>query len=133
MAYDQAYVNRELQEAHRDEQGVNNAPLSERQENRKTFQEVIAEDPATAAERLSWIFDGNHGAGAMFKARQILAAKRMNRVAALTQLVAVFEYRCPANFAVDAWKKLSKAQQDNLKSAIEVVIKAAEKEIAEEE
>ena len=119
-------------DAYAEEQEVNRAPLRERQEARANFREAIAEDPATVAERLGWLFDGNYGQDQMNKAREILANKRMNRVAALTMMVAIHEYRCPRDFAADAWKKLTKAQQETLKRAIEVVMEAAEKEIAEE-
>ena len=60
-------------------------------------------------------------------AKRIVASPRSNRVAGLSQLICVFEWRCPRVMGAAAWKKLTKAQQHALDSAIETVISEAEK------
>jgi hypothetical protein len=119
---------RELGEATKEMQEIEKAPLSERKEAQADVLRVMKEDPALFAERLGWLIDGNYGYGQMLKAKQIVSSPRMNRPAALSQLVAAFEWKCPPRMAVDAWKKLTKTQQQALDAAIAVVIEAAEKE-----
>ena len=87
----------------------------------------MATDPATVAERISWLIDGNYGYGQMQMARQVVASPRTNREAALTQLVAVYEWQCPRRMSVEAWKKLSTAQKKALSAAVAVVISEAER------
>jgi len=127
------YGRRSLMEAYHHQQEVEKAPLSERQEARAAFQEAMATDPALVAERIGWMIDGNYGQGEMLKAKQIVASPRMNRRAALTHLVGVYEWKCPGNFAVDAWKKLNSGQKQALDAAVDVVIEAAEQEMAGEQ
>jgi hypothetical protein len=121
------YEQNELSLAVRDEELINQAPLSERKECQANFLEAMATDPAVVAERIGWMLDGNYGYGQMLMAKRIVASPRMNRVAALSQLACVFEWRCPRAMGVAAWKKLTKTQQRDLESAIETVIAAAEK------
>lgn len=124
------YENRSLHEANRHLTQIESAPLSERKEAQAEFLEVIKNDPALLAERLSWLIDGNYGYGEMMKAKQIIASPRVNREAALTQLVAAYEWQCPPAMAVAAWKKLDATEKRMLSSAIEVVIEAAEADIS---
>lgn len=133
MRSDHAYASRTLGEAHQHAQEVEKAPLDERKEARDAFYEVMAEDPALVAERISWIIDGNYGHGEMLKAKQVIASPRMNRRAALTHLVGMYEWKCPGNFAIDAWKKLTAQQKAALDAAVDVVIEAAEAEMASEQ
>jgi hypothetical protein len=112
---------------------VSRAPLSDRQEARAAFGEAMATDPALVAERVGWLIDGNYGYGEMIKAKQVIASPRMNRRAALTQMVGVYEWNCPGDFSADAWKKLSGAQKSALDAALDVVIEAAEAEMASEQ
>ena len=90
------------------------------------FHEAMAEDPATVAERISWMLDGNYGYGQMVMAKEAVAAKRMNREALLTQMVGVFEWQCPRDMSRAAWTKLTPAQKKALSAAVAVVIKHAE-------
>ena len=108
------------------EQRINKSPLRDRQEARAAFLEAMATDPATVAERISWLIDGHYGYGEMLAARQVVASPRMNHEAGLTQLVAVFEWQCPRVMAVDAWKKLTPAQKKALSAAVAVVVEGAE-------
>ena len=119
----------EQQERHRmyvEEQRINQAPLGDRKAARDAFQEAMAEDPATVAERISWLLDGNYGSGQMVMAKEAVAAKRMNREALLTQMAGVFEWQCPRDMSLAAWTKLTPAQKKALSAAVAVVIKHAE-------
>jgi hypothetical protein len=123
----------EVGQAMRKMQEVARASLTDRQEARKAFGEAMAEDPALVAERVGWLIDGNYGFGEMIKAKQVIASPRMNRRAALTQMVGVYEWNCPGDFGVDAWKKLTGGQKAALDAALDVVIEAAEAEMASEQ
>ena len=119
----------EQQERHRvyvEEQRIEKEPLSDRKAARDAFHEVMAEDPATVAERISWLLDGNYGYGQMQVAKEAVANKRMNREALLTQMAGVFEWRCPRVMCRHAWGKLTPAQKKKLSAAVAVVIKHAE-------
>lgn len=132
IKYNDEYHSRELREAIRKEEEVASAPLSERQEARSEFGEAL-KDPALIGERVGWLIDGNYGFGPMLLAKRIVASPRTNRRAALTQLVATHEWSCPASFAVDAWKKLSGSEKQALDAALDIVIEAAEAEMASEQ
>jgi hypothetical protein len=120
------YESSERRRAMLDEQRIERAPLSDRKEAQAAFHEVMARDPAVVAERISWLIDGNYGYGQMQIARQVVGSPRVNREAALTQLVAVYEWQCPRRMAVDAWKKLTPAQKKALSAAVAVVVESAE-------
>ena len=125
---DREYESNELRRARVDEQHIDQAPLSERKEAREAFHRDMAAAPEIVAERIGWMLDGNYGYGQMLMAKQILAAKRMNREAALTQLISVFEWQCPRRMGVEAWKTLTPAQKKSLSAAVAVVIAEAEKQ-----
>ena len=121
------YETNELAMVRRDEEGINAAPLLERKENQERFLDAMTIDPALVAERIGWLIDGSYGYGPMLLAKRIMASPRMNRVAGLSQLVCVFEWRCPRAMGIAAWKKLTKSQKADLETAIETVIAEAEK------
>jgi hypothetical protein len=120
------YESSERRQAMLEEQRIERESLRDRKEAQAAFLEAMARDPATVAERISWLIDGNYGYGQMQMARQVVGSPRMNREASLTQLVAVFEWQCPRRMAVDAWKKLTPAQKKALSAAITVVVENAE-------
>jgi hypothetical protein len=125
---DREYEMRELQEARRAEQEVDRAPLSERKENMQTFYEYMRNEPSLVADRIDWVLNGSYGYGPMLVARQ--TTKRMNRPALFTQLVGVYEWRCPRRMAVDAWKKLTKIEQAKLQLAVEAVVAEHDRQVA---
>lgn len=128
-----SYDRQTLSEAVAKQREVDRAPLSERQEARDAFRDAMASDPALVAERAGWLIDGNYGQGEMLKAKQVIARPRMNRRAALTQMIGIYEWNCPAAFGVEAWKKLTAGQKQALDAALDVVIEAAEAEMAAEQ
>ena len=121
------YESNERRSAIIDEQRIEKASLADRKEAQAALYDAMATDPATVAERISWLIDGNYGYGQMQMARQVVASPRTNREAALTQLVAVYEWQCPRRMSVEAWKKLSTAQKKALSAAVAVVISEAER------
>lgn len=127
------HASRSISEAYQHQQEIEKAPLSDRQAARSDFYEAMATDPALVAERVGWLIDGNYGQGEMLKAKQVIASPRMNRRAALTHMVGMFEWQCPAKFAAEAWHKLTASEKKALDAALDVVIEAAEREMAEEQ
>lgn len=126
------YHRQTIDEAYRHGQKIEGAPLSERKEACAEFAEAL-KDPLLIAERIGWLIDGNYGHGEMLKAKQVVANPRMNRRASLTHLIGMYEWMCPADMGVNAWKKLSASEKKALDDAIDVVIEAAEKEMLEEQ
>lgn len=125
------YEQNELTSAYNHMQEIEHAPLSDRKEAQADFFRVMSEDPALLAERLGWLIDGNYGYGEMMKAKQVVAHPRMNREASLTQLVGAYEWQCPPAMTSSAWRRLTSDQKAVLSAAVDVVIKAAEKEMRE--
>jgi len=105
-------------------------PLADRKEAQAAWVEAM-QVPGLVAERLGWLIDGNYGFGPMKMAHNILARPRMNHEAALSHLVAEFEWACPGVMAVAAWKKIPPAAQKRLKQEIEAEIKSAKRRMAE--
>lgn len=126
------YDYRSLNEEFSHRQKIEKAPLSDRKEACSEFAEAL-KDPALIGERIGWLIDGNYGRGEMLKAKQIIASPRMNRRAALTLLIGVYEWQCPGDMGVRAWKKLTASEKKNLDAAVDIVIEAAEKEMLEEQ
>lgn len=118
----------ELAEAQRHLSEVERAPLADRKEAAATFLAVMRDNPGLVAERIGWLLDGNYGYGSMLMAKRVLASPRMNRSAALTHLVAAFEWRTPNAMARAAWNALTKSQQSALEIAVQGAILDAERE-----
>lgn len=106
---------------------VDRAPLSQRKEAQAELLVAMKDHPEIVAERIDWLLDGNYGYGLMVIAKEILGSPRMNREAALTQMIGVHEWGSPRVMTVAAWKKLSSTQQGKLSKIIDHVIKRAER------
>jgi len=128
---DQMYENREHDRALGEIREIERAPLADRKEAQQHFFEVMRDDPAALGERLTWLFNGSYGYGQRIMARKILANPRLNRQAALTQLVAACEWRCPGVMAAEAWKKLGPGEKSTVGTVVENVIQAAELDLEE--
>ena len=122
------YERRELDEARAKLDEVEKAPIADRKEAAAHFFEVMRDHPEIVAERIGWLLDGNYGYGQMLKAKQILGSPRMNRSAALTHMVAAYEWSTPNAMVIAGWKKLTKGQQVALDKAVLRAIKDAESE-----
>lgn len=122
------YERRELQEAQQRLTEVERAPLADRKEAASEFFEAMRDRPEVVAERVGWLLDGNYGYGQMMLAKRVLGSPRMNRSAALTQMVAAYEWSSPSALTRASWKKLTKGQQAALEKAVQAAIKSAESE-----
>ncbi|KKW45654.1 MAG: hypothetical protein UY96_C0017G0055 [Parcubacteria group bacterium GW2011_GWB1_56_8] len=127
------YEMRERQEAYRREQEINGESLADRKEAQADWLNAMRETPELVATRLEWLLDGSYGRGEMMQARDIVMSPRMNRVAALSQRIALWEWLTPSSMAAAAWEKLTPAEQKTLAAKIERVIKSYEKAIKENE
>src|SRR4029077_11687141 len=120
------YGRRELVAAHRILEEVRRMSLPDRKESQASFFEVMRGEPELVAERIGWRVDGNSGYGAMLLAKQVLASPRMNRSAALTQMIGSFEWSSPEDLSRAAWKKLSAGEKARLEREVQRVIADAE-------
>lgn len=123
------YEDREARLYFKQLEAIEQAPLSERKEGQASFFDAL-QDPAHIAERVSWLFNGSYGWHSYKISRQIAANKRMNRVAALSQMVAALDHNCPVVFARQAYLKLRPDQQEAVNQAVQSEI---EEFLAEEE
>lgn len=105
---------------------IEEAPLRDRQDARESFRRAMVEAPEIVGERIGWMFQGAYGFGVCAAAKKILGEKRLNKVAALSQLVAAVEWMCPQAFAIAAWKSLSAKQQRVVDKQVRDAIKDAD-------
>jgi len=122
------YERRELTEAQNKLTQLRRAPLSDRKEAQADFLKAMREDPKLVAERVGWLLDGNYGYGPMAMAKSVLGSPRMNRSAALTQMIGAFEWMSPEDMVRAAWKKLSASEKAALERAVQGAIKSAQSE-----
>jgi hypothetical protein len=126
---DQAeYERRERSEAQQRLAEIRRQPLADRKEAQGKFLEAMRDDPELVAERLGWLLGGSYGSGAKLMAKQVLGSPRMNRSAALTQMVGAFEWMTPDDMVRAAWKKLSASEKAALETAVQAAIRSAETE-----
>lgn len=120
------YERNELNKALAEEMRVEKAPLADRQAARAAFKEAMELDPEAFAVTVRWMLDGNYGFGVRGRIVDYLkrdkSAKRRRII--LTQWAAVYEWNCPARFATQAWKSLTKEQQDTVDAAVDAEIAA---------
>jgi len=121
------YEQYELKKAIAQESQVEKAPLADRKAAAAEFFESMRDTPQTVGERVEWLLAGNYGKGSHMRAQQVLKSPRMNRRAALTQMVGIYEWQSPGVMSRAAWKKLTKPQQKALDAAVDEAIRDAEK------
>lgn len=120
------YETREIRAAHHHLDEVKKAPLADRKDAQLDFFKAMRDQPRLVGERVSWLLDGNYGYGSMLLAKRILHSPRMNRVAALTQMIGAFEWQCPEDMTRQAWKRLTPGEKHELARAVEAAIHSAE-------
>ena len=120
------YERRELSDAQRKLAELRRAPLSERKEAQAEFLKAMRDDPDLVAERIGWLLGGNYGYGSKLLAQRVLGSPRMNRSAALTQMIGAFEWMTPEDMVRAAWKKLSAGEKAALERAVQGAIKDAQ-------
>lgn len=122
------YERRELSVAHKRIDDLRRSPLADRKEAQAEFLEAMRDDPETVAERIGWLLNGSYGMGEKILAQRILKSPRMNRSAALTQMIGAFEWMTPDDMVRAAWKKLSTSEKAALESAVQAEIASASAE-----
>lgn len=107
---------------------VESAPLADRRAAFAEYAHAVKEYPAIVAERVGWLLAGSYGYGAYRAALAVAANKRMNRPAALAQMIAALEWACPANYCRAAYNALTVGEQARINALIESEIAEAEPE-----
>ena len=79
-------------------------------------------DTRLVVQRIKWMLDGNYGFGAYLICQDIMKNYRMNRIAALSQMIGGLEWQCSALEARKAYLSLDAAAQDRINAAIQAVI-----------
>jgi hypothetical protein len=126
MPSQREYEQRELTLAHRQLDEIRRASLADRKEAQLAFFEAMRDTPKLVAERVGWLLDGNYGYGSMMMAKRVLESPRMNRVAALTQMIGAFEWQSPEDMTRQAWKRLTGNEKAALADAVGDAIHDAE-------
>lgn len=104
---------------------IEQAPIAERKDAQKQYLDALVSYPEIIAERVRWLFNGSYGWAQQQKALQVLNSPRMNRIAALSVMIAQQDHFCPARFAVNAYLKLTKKQQTRINELIQKEIEGA--------
>jgi hypothetical protein len=107
---------------------VEKAPLAERKEGAVDWYNALMNDHMGVAQKVGWLLYGNYGGGSYASACRVLASPRMNQVAWCAITIANLEYRCPAKFAIQAWKKLPVEKRYLVNEAIRQEIADAKRE-----
>ena len=103
--------------------------LTDRQAARSEYHDDMKHSPELVAERVRWLLNGDYGYGAYLIANAIVeSSSRYNKVAALSQAIAAFEWQCPALFARQAYLKLSKPEQQKIDRLIGAEIEQAKED-----
>lgn len=118
----QDYETREIRRANEQMAAPSHAPLQDRQEARQAYADAMAMTPEIVAERIEWLLIGNYGFGSYIIANDVLSRKRMNRAAALGQMIAALEWGCPVVFARQAYVGLSRGEQSHLDELVAAAI-----------
>ena len=117
-----AYIQRERGKVQDKLRALSALPLRWRQQNRAEYRQALAERPAYVAAEVDHLLSGNFGEAEYHIAMDIMARPRMNRVAALSQLIAGLEWECSALEARKAYLSLDDRQKATIDTAIEEVI-----------
>lgn len=126
MSYDASMY--ELMQFRKQMEATEKLPLAERKENAVRWFRALEEDHMGVAQKVGWLLYGNYGGGSYASACRVLASPRMNQVAWCAITIANLEWRCPAKFAIQAWKKLPVEKRYLVNEAIRQEIADAKRE-----
>jgi len=126
-----AYHEQEMARYHREVQERESAPLADRREAKADWTSLL-KDAEALAVRCNLLLNGSYGYAQHFLAMRIVENKRMNRVAGIGQLVALWECQCPQREAIAAWKSLTDGERAAADAAVLSEIEWREKQDAEE-
>jgi hypothetical protein len=102
-------------------QSIDRAPLAERKESQADALNLMR-DPETLTRLTGYMLDGNYGYHPHKIAREIAENVRMNRTAALTALVCLYECRTPNANTRAAWHQLTASEQTAANAAVMTAI-----------
>lgn len=100
------YERIEAARLRKDLQDIERAPLADRREAKEALVYSLKYEREVIIDRLDWLLNGTYGKGAYDAAHAIRQNKRMNRAAAIFQLLAALEWRCSAPMTRAAWLAL---------------------------
>lgn len=123
-----SYEMRELAMFRKQMEETEKLPLAERKANAVEWYKDLSENYMMVAERVGWLLNGSYGKGSFDSACRVLASPRMNQVAWCAITIANLEWRCPAKFAIQAWKKLPVEKRYLVNEAIRQEIADAKRE-----
>lgn len=126
MSYDASMY--ELMQFRKQMEATEKLPLAERKENAVRWFRALEEDHMGVAQRVGWLLYGNYGGGSYASACRVVNSPRMNQVAWCAITIANLEWRCPAKFAIQAWKKLPVEKRYLVNEAIRQEIADAKRE-----
>jgi len=118
---DKQYHDYELRLHHAKVQEAENASLADRQDARSDYAELL-----TSPDHLAYVsrllLSGCYGYASSYLTSQIVNNRRMNRIAAIAQLLALYECGCPSRFAAIAYNSLNADQQTTANRIIQQAI-----------
>jgi len=123
-----SYEMRELAMFRKQMEETEKLPLAERKANAVEWYKDLSENYMMVAERVGWLLNGSYGKGSFDSACRVLASPRMNQVAWCAITIANLEWRCPAKFAIQAWKKMPVEKRYLANQAIRQAIEDAKRE-----
>ena len=123
-----SYEERELMLFRKQMEETEKLPLAERKANAVEWYNDLLNDHMTVAQRVGWLLNGSYGKGSFDSACRVISSPRMNQVAWCAITIANLEWRCPAKFAIQAWKKLPVEKRYLVNEAIRQEIADAKRE-----
>ena len=123
-----AYELSELTAFRKQMEETEKAPLAERKAGAVDWYNSLMTDHMGVAHRVGWLLNGSYGKGSFDSACRVINSPRMNQVAWCAITIANLEWRCPAKFAIQAWKKLPVEKRYLVNEAIRQEIADAKRE-----
>ena len=112
---------RERHFAYEREREVNRQPLSDQEDARNDFLQIMR-DLSEIARRANGLLEGKYGEGPMLLAHQALHNHQRNPRALLCQMTGVFTQACPRRMVIQAWGWLSLPDKQALDRVLDDVI-----------
>ncbi len=84
---------------------------AEKDEAKTEYYNAMANDHCHLIQSLDYLTNGDYGKGALLALESFATNKRMNHIAALSQLLGALEFRCPPAMVKNAWRMLTPKQK----------------------
>lgn len=109
---------------------VKRQSLTDRQVGKAEFLSEMKTNPKAIADTILDLLEIDYNWGPALLARRAVGNKGSNRESVLVQLAALYGHSCPGSMARDAWKSMTRSEQEALSTQVGKVIRVAEKKIA---